>query len=88
MTLPHPGDGSERRQTESDTDRGAVEIVDIILGFGVLVALMATYPIWNKFINMVAGEADPFTAVLLRLVFPSLVLGFFISMGVSARRGS
>jgi len=49
------------------TDRGALQLVDIVLSFVVLVAILATAPFQYKFINMVGSEADPFTALLLQL---------------------
>lgn len=70
----------------STTDRAAITLVDAILGFGVLVAVMALAPIIYTFIDMGSGAYDPFTALVLQLSVPLLILAVLISLGVSARR--
>ena len=67
--------------------RAAIEVVDVILGISMLVAIVALAPILYHFIGMVTAEADPFTSVVLQLFVPTLFIGLIISMGVSARRG-
>lgn len=67
-------------------DRGAVRLSDVVLTFFGLVALLALAPVFTRFQNMVAAEADPFSAILLRLVVPALIIGILLSVGVSARR--
>lgn len=67
------------------TTRGVVNVVDIILGLVVLIAIMVTAPYWYKFTDMAAAEADPLSTLLLQLIVPTLVVGLLISMGVSAR---
>lgn len=67
--------------------RAAVELVDVILGLGVLVAIIALAPVMYHFIDMVSGVADPFTSLVLQLTIPTLIIGLIISMGVSAKRG-
>jgi len=69
----------------SDT-RGAVRISDVVLTFFGVVALIALAPVFNRFTSMVAAEADPFSALLLRLIIPGIILGILLSVGVSARR--
>lgn len=64
-----------------------VQLVDAVLTFFVLVAVVVTAPFYYKFIGMVSGEADPFSALLLQLVVPLMLLALIISVGVSARRG-
>ena len=67
--------------------RAQVQLVDVVMGFLVLVAIISTYPFWRRFIGMVSGEADPFSTLLLQLAVPFLVLALIISVGVSARQG-
>lgn len=69
------------------SERAAVNTVDIIMAGGVLVAMVALAPVYYRFINMGASEADPFTSLLLQFTFPTLLLALVISVGVSARRG-
>ena len=73
--------------TDTDT-RGAITLVDVILGVAVLVATLALAPILYQFIGMASAEADPLTGLVLQLAVPVLILGVVISMGVSARRPS
>lgn len=68
--------------------RGQVQVPDAILAVVVLVAVIALAPSLYQFVNMAAAEADPFSALLLRLTPSLLILGLIISVGVSARRGS
>lgn len=67
--------------------RAAVQLVDAFLTFFVLVAILALAPFFNKFTNMVAAEADPFSSLLLRLFVPMLLIALIMSVGVSAKRG-
>lgn len=69
-----------------DDRRGAVRLSDVVLTFFGIVSLLALAPVLGKFQNMVAAEADPFSALLLRLIIPGLILGILLSVGVSARR--
>lgn len=68
-------------------ERAQVQLVDVIMGFLVLVAIVSTYPFYRKFIGMVSAEADPFSSLLLQLAVPLIVLALVISVGVSARQG-
>jgi len=69
-----------------DDRRGAVRLSDVVLTFFGIVALLALAPVLTRFQDMVAAEADPFSALLLRLVIPAIILGILLSVGVSARR--
>lgn len=69
------------------TDRAQVQLVDAVVGLLVLVSIMALAPLMYNFTDMVVAEADPFSSLLLRLVLPLLIIGFVVSIGVSARRG-
>lgn len=73
--------------TPTPDKRGAVNIVDIILGMALLVGIIVLAPVIYQFIGMATAEADPFTSLVLQLTVPTLFIGFIISMGVSARRG-
>lgn len=68
-------------------DRAAVHLVDVFLGFLVLVALMVLAPFFYTFIGMVSSEADPLSGLLLQLFVPFLFISLIVSVGVSARRG-
>jgi hypothetical protein len=68
-----------------DDDRGRVQLVDVILTFFALVAILVTSPYWTKFTGMMASEADPFTRLLLQLAVPLLLIALLLSVGVSAR---
>lgn len=67
--------------------RASVSLVDVFLVVAVLVTLAVLAPTYYKFIGMVTDAADPFSALLLQLFPPALVLGLILSVGVSARRG-
>lgn len=67
-------------------ERAQVTLVDITTAFFVLVAVIALAPFFYKFIDMVSGEVDPFSGLILQLVVPVLFIGLIISVGVSARR--
>ena len=71
-----------------DRDRGQVQLVDIIIGFIMLVVIVVTWPWWNQFIGMVAPVADPFSSLLLQLTLPVLVIALTVSLARSARRGT
>lgn len=67
-------------------DRGAVQMSDVVLTFFSVVALLALAPVLNRFTGMVSDVADPFSALLLQLVVPAIIIGILLSVGVSARR--
>jgi hypothetical protein len=66
--------------------RAQINLVDIALTFFVVVAIVVLAPYFYKFIGMVSAEADPFSALLLELIVPLLIISLIISVGVSARR--
>lgn len=66
--------------------RGAISLVDVIIGFAVLIALIALAPTIYEFVDMGTSVADPLTSLVLSLVVPLLILAIIVSMGVSARR--
>lgn len=63
----------------------ALNLVDAILGFLVLVCLLVVAPFFQTFTGMIAAEADPFSSLILQLVVPMLFVGLIVSLGVSAR---
>jgi divalent metal cation (Fe/Co/Zn/Cd) transporter len=69
------------------SNRGQVQLVDVMMSFFVLVAILATAPIWTEFVALVGSEADGFSGLLLELGLPLLILSLIVSVGVSARRG-
>jgi hypothetical protein len=69
-------------------DRARIQFVDVLLSFAVLVAIIALSPVFGRFTGMVVGEADPFSALLLQLVMPLLVVALILSAGRSARGGA
>lgn len=64
-------------------DRGAVELVDALLGFILLVAVVVTAPLWVKFTALAAGSVDPFSSLLLQLTVPLLLLALVVGAGVA-----
>jgi len=68
-------------------ERGQVQLTDVALSLLVLVALIVLFPVYDQFIQLIAGSAGPFTTLLLRLIYPTLIIGLILSIGVSARRG-
>lgn len=68
------------------SERAAVQLVDVILMLIVVVSIVVTAPFYYAFTAMAAANADPFSALLLRLVVPLMILAAIISIGVSARR--
>lgn len=68
------------------TSRGQMKLVDVIMAGVVMVVILVTAPVWYTFADMAAADADPFSALLMRLIVPSLLLALAISAGVSARR--
>lgn len=70
------------------TDRGAVALTDIIIAAVVVIAGVATSPVYYELIGPIAAEADPFSQLMLQLVVPSIFMGTIISIGVSARRAT
>lgn len=76
------GDHSPRR------DRAAIALVDVILGFLTLVALMVLAPVIYSFVGWVRPEVDPLSQLLLTIVVPVLFISMIVSLGVSARGGA
>jgi len=74
------------RNTPTQT-RGQIQLVDVMMTFFVLVAILATAPFWSEFQSMVMPHADGLSELLLQLSLPLLFLGLIVSVGVSARRG-
>lgn len=70
----------------TDQDRAAVNLVDAVMTFFVLAGILTLAPIFYRFIDMAAAEADPFSSLLLQLVVPLLFITLLLSVGVSARR--
>lgn len=64
----------------------ALTLVDGIITFVTLVALLALSPVFFEFSAMVQGSADPLTGMILSLVVPLFMIAILISVGVSARR--
>lgn len=69
-------------------ERAAIHLVDVALTFISLVALLVLTPVFGKFIGLARNAADPFSALLLGLILPLLVISVIISLGVSAKRGA
>lgn len=67
-------------------NRGAVALTDVIIAGVVVVASVAASPVYYDLIGPIAAEADPFSALMLQLIVPSIFIGIIISVGVSARR--
>ncbi|RDZ65975.1 hypothetical protein C5B90_06405 [Haloferax sp. Atlit-12N] len=65
--------------------RAELQLVDAVMGFFVLVAILALAPFTYQFIGMVSAESDPLTALLMQLIPPLLLIGLVVSIGVSAR---
>lgn len=68
--------------------RAAVNLVDVFLGLGTLVALMVLAPVIYRFADMVQPEADPLSQLLLSLLVPMLFISMIVSVGISARGGA
>jgi hypothetical protein len=68
-------------------DRAAVQLVDAVLTFFVLVAVLALAPFFAEFTGMVSSEAGAFSSLLLGLFVPMLFVALIYSVGVSAKRG-
>lgn len=66
--------------------RGRVQLVDALLSFFVLVAVIALAPQFYRFTAMAESSADPFSSLLLQLVMPTIIIGLMLSIGVSAAR--
>lgn len=69
----------------SQTDRGRIGYVDVILSFGVLVSFAAVAPWFYQLLDMGGAELDAFSGVLLRLLMPLLLIVLLLSMGRSAQ---
>jgi hypothetical protein len=69
------------------TDRAQMQLVDAVVAFFVLVALVAVSPILVGMIGSLTGVVDGFTRLLFQLFVPAVFIGLLLSLGVSARRG-
>lgn len=67
--------------------RAAIQLVDAIFTFFVLVSILALAPFFNQFTGAVQSQADPFSSLLLGLFIPFLIIALIYSVGVSAKRG-
>lgn len=76
------------RLGDASGDRGALNVVDVLLGLFVLVGLMVLAPVIYTFTSWVSPEVDPLSRLLLQLVVPLLYIGLIVSLGVSARGGA
>jgi hypothetical protein len=70
-----------------ETDRGQVQLVDSVLTFFVLVALVIVSPILVGLIGTMTGAVDGFTQLVLQLFVPALFVSLILSIGISGRRG-
>lgn len=68
------------------SDRAEIQLVDLIVGLTVLLPILALAPFWTRFTTMVTSRSDPFTALILALAVPLLLISFLVSISVSARR--
>ena len=68
-------------------ERAAIQLVDAIFTFFVLVSILALAPFFNQFTGMLQSEADPFSSLLLGLFIPFMIIALIYSVGVSAKRG-
>lgn len=66
-------------------ERGALQLVDMVVGLFTLVALIALAPYFFEFASFASASADPFSSLLLRLAPPLMFVALLISLGVSAR---
>jgi hypothetical protein len=73
---------------ERATTRGQVQLVDSLLTFFVLVALVVVSPILVGFVGSLSGVVDGFTQLVFQLFVPAMFVGLILSLGISARRGS
>ena len=64
----------------------ALNLVDVVMTFFVLVCLLVLAPFFNTFTGMLASSAGPLSSLLLALVLPFLFISLIVSVGVSARR--
>lgn len=64
----------------------ALQIVDALLSFIVIVSIIVLAPIMFEFSSMLQTEADPLSSLILSLVVPAFIIALVISAGVSARR--
>jgi hypothetical protein len=67
-------------------DRAQVQFVDLVLGLFVLLALVVLFPVYDQFAQSISTAAGPLTTLILRLIYPALIIGLVLSIGVSARR--
>lgn len=66
-------------------DRARISFVDVVMSFGVIVALVGVAPWLYDLIAIIQSEADPLTGLLLALFIPLLFIALMLSMGVSGR---
>lgn len=64
----------------------AIQIVDAILSFVVLISIIVLAPVLFEFSAMLQTEADPLSSLVLSLVVPLFIVALVISAGISARR--
>jgi hypothetical protein len=70
---------------QDNSDRARISYVDVMMSFGVIVALVGVSPwLWN-IIQSLQAAVDPLSGTLLALFIPLLFLALIISIGVSAR---
>jgi len=68
-------------------NRARVQFTDVILTFATLVTFGAIAPWLYQAIQMGQGALDPFSALLLALALPLMLIAMLVSVGVSARTG-
>lgn len=67
------------------SDRGRIQLVDVVMGFAVLVSFVAVLPLISTAVGMGTAVADPLSSTLLQLALPLFVIAMLVSIGVSAR---
>lgn len=73
------------RDLHSD-ERAALQYSDVVMAFGVLVAIAAVSPWMYAVIDKLQGTTDPLTSVILGMTPALLVVALILSIGVSARQ--
>jgi hypothetical protein len=68
-------------------DRGRIQFTNIVVIFATFVSFGAVAPWIYEAIGMAQGPLDPFSALLLSLALPLMLVSLLISVGVSARTG-
>jgi len=69
----------------TSTDRGRIQLVDVVMGFAMLVSFVAVLPLISTAIGMGADVADPLSSTLLQLTLPLFAIAMLVSLGVSAK---